>query len=167
MKRAYQYIKENLEETIRDKKIVWRKENAIVKIDKPSFIARARILGYKDKKGFVILRVRVLRGGHKRPRPTSGRVVRNLTIKKSLSLSYQRIAEQRAAKKFPNLEVLNSYKIAKDGKHYWFEIIMIDTKRPEIIKDKNLSWISKNKHKGRAQRGLTSSGKKSRELRKK
>jgi large subunit ribosomal protein L15e len=167
MKKAYQYIKENIEKGIKDKKIEWRKQNSVIKIDKPTNLARARNLGYKDKKGIIVTRVRVLRGGHKRARPNKGRKVRNLTIRKSLSLSYQRIAEQRASKKFPNLEVLNSYKIAKDGKNYWFEIIMIDKKRPEVLKDKNLSWVSKNKHKGRVQRGLTSSGKKSRRLSKK
>ena len=34
--------------------------------------------------------------------------------------------------KFKNLEILNSYKLAKDGKHYFFEVILVDPAKPEI-----------------------------------
>jgi large subunit ribosomal protein L15e len=162
MKKAYQYIKESIAKNMQERKIEWRKQNSVLKVDKPTIISRARTLGYKDKKGFVVVRVRVARGGHKRSRPNKGRKVQNLTVRKSLKINYQRIAEQRASKNFSNLEVLSSYKVAKDGKHYWFEVIMIDASKPEIKKDKNISWISKDKNKGRVFRGLTSAGKKSR-----
>jgi len=82
-------------------------------------------------------------------------------------MNYKWIAEQRANRKFKNLEVLNSYNIGKDGIHYFYEVILIDPKRPEIKSDKQLSWISKPSNKGRVFRGLTSAGKKSRGLRKK
>ena len=51
-------------------------------------------------------------------------------------MNYQWICEQRAARKFPNLEVLNSYYLAKDGKHIWYEIILVDPQHPVIKADK-------------------------------
>lgn len=165
--KAYNYIKQNIRENLKQKLIAWRKQKAVMKIDKPTDIGKARKLGYKDKKGFVIARVRLKRGGHKRPRPNKGRRSKRQTTRKTLKMNYRWIAEQRAARKFTNLEVLNSYKIAKDGKSYFFEIILVDKNRPEISKDKNLGWIARRKNRGRVFRGLTSAGKKSRGLRKK
>ncbi len=170
-KGMYSYIKESWKspdvKTLRDRMIVWRAGDSITKVDKPLRLDRARALGYKAKKGFVIVRVKLVRGGHKRSRPKKGRKVGNLTIRKNLKLSYKSIAEQRAAKKFKNLEVLNSYWIGKDGMHYFFEVILVDPFRPEIKSDKRLKWISENTNRNRALRGLTSSGKKSRGLRSK
>ena len=80
-------------------------------------------------------------------------------------MSYQWVAEMRAARKFPNLEVLNSYLLGKDGKHAFFEIIMVDYSRPEIKKDPVFSWISSPKNQHRAERGLTSAARKSRGFR--
>jgi large subunit ribosomal protein L15e len=145
----------------------WRASEAVVKLDKPLRLDRARALGYKDKKGFVIVRVRVRRGGHKKPRPEKARRSKRMTVRKTLKVNYRWIAEQRANKKFTNLEVLNSYMIGKDGVHYFFEIIMVDPQRPEITNDKTISWISNPANKGRVYRGLTSAGKKFRGLRSK
>ncbi len=153
--------------TLRQRMIDWRKSNAVVKLDKPLRLDRAHSLGYKAKKGFVIARVRIKRGGRKRPKPGKGRRSKRQTTKKILKMSYQWVAEQRAARKFTNLEVLNSYKIGKDGKYYFYEIILVDYSRPEIKSDKNMKWITKKKNQGRVFRGLTSAGKKSRGLRKK
>ena len=82
-------------------------------------------------------------------------------------MSYQWVAEIRAERKFPNLEVLNSYLLGKDGKHYFYEVIMVDPEKPEIKNDQNLRWISMPQNRNRAQRGLTSAAKKSRGLRSK
>jgi large subunit ribosomal protein L15e len=144
--------------------VEWRKDPSVLKLEKPLRLDRARALGYKAKKGFVVARVRVIRGGHKRTRPKKGRKVGNLTIRKTLSMNYQQIAERRAQKKFKNLEVLNSYNVGKDGKHYFYEVILVDPERNEIKKDKDKKWISSKKNKNRVIRGLTSSGKKSRGL---
>ncbi len=48
----------------------WRKSESLTKVDKPLRLDRARVLGYKAKKGFVIIRVKLKRGGHKKPRQT-------------------------------------------------------------------------------------------------
>jgi len=49
--------------------------------------------------------------------------------------------------------------------HYFYEVILLNPSVPEIKNDKTLNWISKSGNKGRAMRGLTSAGKKSRGLR--
>ena len=152
-------------EMMREKLIEWRAGNAIVKVDKPLRLDRARALGYKAKKGFVILRVRLMRGGRKRKRAgVKGRKSRKQTNRKTLKMNYQWVAEIRAARKYKNLEVLNSYKIGKDGKHYFYEVIMVDPSKPEIKNDRVLKWISNGKNQKRAERGLTSAAKKSRGL---
>ncbi|MBU0467171.1 MAG: 50S ribosomal protein L15e [Nanoarchaeota archaeon] len=155
-------------EMTRDRLIEWRASNAIVKVEKPLRLDRARALGYKAKRGFIILRVRLNRGGRKRERAgVKGRKTRKQTNRKTLKMNYQWVAEIRAARKYPSLEVLNSYNIGKDGKHYFYEVIMVDTSKPEIKKDRTTKWITKGANKKRAERGLTSAAKKSRGLRSK
>ena len=154
-------------ETLRKRMIEWRKSNVFTKVEKPLRIDRARTLGYKDKKGFVIIRVRIKRGGHKRTRPNKGRRSKRLHTRKTLKMNYRWIAEQRVAKKYRNLEVLNSYLIGKDGMHYFYEVILVDKNKSEIKNDKSINWILKPANKKRPMRGLTSAAKKSRGLRKK
>jgi len=150
---------------LRERLIKWRREESIVKLEKPTNLARARTLGYKAKQGYVLVRVRLPRGGRQRPLIKKGRRSKHRRRMKIVSKNYQQIAEERASKKYNNLEVLNSYNLAKDGKHYWFEVILVDPKHPVIKSDKNINWIEKKK--GRVNRGLTSAAKKSRGLRKK
>ncbi len=153
--------------TLRERMIEWRKSQVFTKVEKPLRLDRARALGYKNKKGFIIIRIRVKRGGHKRPRPNKGRRSKRLHTRKTLKMSYKWIAEQRVARKYKNLEVLNSYQIGKDGIHYFYEVICVDPGKPEIQNDKTINWICESKHKKRPMRGLTSAGKKSRGLRNK
>ena len=171
VKGLYYYIKQAWKKpdskVLRERMIEWRKSEAVTKVDKPLRLDRARELGYKDKKGFVIARVRLKRGGHKKKRPNAGRRTKRMTIKKNLKMSYKWIAEQRAQNKFRNLEVLNSYEISKDGIYYFFEVILLDPSKPEIKTDKQVSFITKPGNKKRVLRGLTSAGKKSRGLRNK
>ena len=151
-------------ELLHSRMIEWRAGEATVKVDKPLRLDKARMLGYKAKKGFVIIRIRVKRGGRKRSRHKHGRKSRKQYVRKILKMSYQWVAEIRAAGHYRNLEVLNSYQIGKDGKHYYFEVIMVDPERPEIKTDKDVRWIIMPENRHRAERGLTSAGKKSRGL---
>jgi len=171
VKGLYQHLrqawKKPEKKTLRERMVEWRKSLAVAKVEKPLRLDRARALGYKAKKGFVIVRVRVKRGGHKRPRPNKGRRSKRLHTRKNLKMNYKWIAEQRAGKKLRNMEVLNSYNVGKDGMNYFYEVILIDPKRPEIKSDKQVSWIGKPSNKSRVFRGLTSAGKKSRGLRNK
>ncbi len=171
VKGLYHYLRENWKkpkkEELRKLMIDWRKGDSVTKIEKPTRLDRAHSLGYKAKKGFVIARVKILRGGRKRTRPKKGRKTKNQTVRKNLKMNYQWVAEQRAQKKFKNLEVLNSYKLGKDGRHYFYEIILIDPTKSEIKNNKKINWICKKTNQKRVYRGLTSAGKKSRGLRKK
>lgn len=170
-KGMYHYIKEAWKKpdskVLRERMVEWRKSEVFTQVDKPLRLDRARALGYKDKKGFVVVRVRIKRGGHKRPRPNKGRRSKRLHARKNLRMNYKEIAEQRVSRKFTNLEVLNSYQVGKDGINYFYEVILVDPQRPEIKKDRKISWIGKPGNKKRVLRGLTSAGKKSRGLRNK
>ena len=165
----YYYIKQAWKKpetkTLRERMVKWRDSEAFTKVDKPLRLDKARALGYKDKKGFVIIRARVKRGGHKRSRPNKGRRSKRLHTRKNLMMNYRGIAEQRVEKKYKNLVVLNSYQIGKDGMHYFYEVICVDPLMPEIQNDKTINWICRPENQKRAMRGLTSAGKKSRGLR--
>lgn len=142
----------------------WRRQEATVRIDKPTRIDRARSIGYRAKQGVIIVRQRVERGGRKRPTIRSGRRTAHSYQRKLLNKNYQQIAEERANEKYKNCEVLNSYFVGEDGIYRWYEVILLDRTNPSIMADPIYSKIIT---KGRAQRGLTSAGKKSRGLRNK
>ncbi len=165
----YHYLREAWRkpsrEILQDRLIKWRAENSIVRVDKPLRLDKARMLGYKAKKGFIVLRVKLKRGGRTRERAgVKGRKTRKQTIRKTLKMNYQWVAEIRAARKYPELEVLNSYWVGKDGKYYYFEVIMVNPNAPEI-KNSELKWIANPTNRRRAERGLTSAARKSRGLR--
>jgi len=143
--------------------VKWRKDPSVVRIEKPTRLDRARSLGYKAKEGYITVRVKVIRGGRMRAQIKKGRRSKHRRRKKVVGKSYQWIAEERASRKYPNCEVLNSYEIALDGRYYWYEVLLAD--RDQVSKYKGMAWLAKGKHKGRVFRGKTSSGKKTRGLR--
>lgn len=146
--------------------IQWRKEPVTLRLEHPTRPDRARSLGYRAKQGYIIVRQKVLRGGHMRPKGRRGaRRPKTSRRRLVLNIGYQRIAEARAAEGFPNCEVLNSYWVGQDGKSYWYEVILIDRAHPVILSDPHISWIGDDEQKGRVSRGLTSAGKKARGLR--
>ncbi|MEM1658685.1 MAG: 50S ribosomal protein L15e [Candidatus Jordarchaeales archaeon] len=179
VKSMYNYISESwrqlikkerdeLKEFLRERLTLWRKQPAIVRVDRPTRPDRARRLGYKAKQGFVIVRVRIRKGGLRKPRPRSGRKPKGLGVaKKTPGKNLQWIAEERVARKYPNLEVLNSYYVGEDGRWKWFEVILVDPNHPVIKSDPKINWICSRVHRGRVFRGLTSSGKRARGLRRK
>lgn len=171
---AYKYIAKAwkkpeesfVEELMWQRAIEWRKQPTIHRIERPTRLDRARKLGYKAKQGFVVARVRVRRGGLRKTRPKAGRRPKRMGVTKyKPAKSMRLIAEERAARKFPNLEVLNSYWVWEDGRFKWFEVIMVDPSHPVIKSDKDVNWICEGAHHGRAFRGLTSAGKEVRGLR--
>ena len=149
---------------LRARMIDWRKGDSIVKVDKPLRLDRARALGYKAKKGVVVVRVRLKRGGHKRSRPNKARRTKRLHIRKNLRMNYKEIAETRVARKYTNMEVLNSYNIGKDGIHYFYEVILVDRVDKGILNDKELGPLVKAPKK-RSLRAITSTSRKARGLR--
>jgi len=145
--------------------IDWRKEESFVRVDKPTRLDRARALGYKAKQGIVIVRARVRKGGLRKHRIRKGRKPKRKGILKiTMKKNIQRIAEERTAKRYPNMEVLASYWVGEDGRHKWYEVILVDPSHPVIKSDPNLKWICSSKHASRVFRGLTPAGKKGRGL---
>jgi len=110
-----------------EKKIKWRREKTIQRINKPSRLDRARALGYKAKPGYVVVRVRVTRGGLRKIPPSMGRRQKRMGISKiKRQLSLQKIAENRVQRRYRNLKVLGSYYVGEDGKYKWYEVILVD-----------------------------------------
>ncbi|HLD84966.1 MAG TPA: 50S ribosomal protein L15e [archaeon] len=134
----------------------------VERVDKPADIKRARRIGYKAKQGFTVARVRIKKGMRRRPSPTKGRKPGNIGVFFTQGQSKQAIAEKRAARKFPNLEVLNSYAIGETGTHKFYDVIMIDKHHAVIKKDPQYKWLENNRK--RVFRGRTSAGQKSRGL---
>ena len=150
----------------RERLIAWRREPVTVKLERPTRIDRARSLGYKAKQGYVVVRQRVLRGGHTRPQIKGGRRPKRYGTRLNLHKNYQQIAEERTQRKFVNMAVLNSYWVAKDGKYYWYEVILVDPHHSVIRADKNMAWILTKKNQSRVFHGKTSAGRRGRGSRK-
>lgn len=154
-----------LAELMKSRLIKWRRQPTVMRVENPLRINRARALGYKAKQGFVVARVRVRKGGLSKPRPRSGRRPKRMgVLRHTPRKSLQWIAEEKAARKFPNLEVLGSYWVAEDGRYKWYEIILVDPYHPAIQSDPDIDWITNPAQKGRVFRGLTPAGRKSRGL---
>lgn len=171
---AYKYIAEAwakpeksfVDALMRKRLVEWRRQSTITRIDKPTRLDKARKLGYKAKQGFVVVRVRVRRGGMRKQRPRSGRRPKRMGVNKfKPGKSLRLIGEERSGRKFPNLEVLNSYWVGEDGRSKWFEVILVDPSHPVIKADPNINWICEKQHRKRVFRSLTSAGKKVRSLR--
>ncbi len=167
IRQVWKKPKESLGPLYKERLIEWRRQDVLTKIERPTRLDRARSSGYKAKKGISMIRVRVKRGGRKRTQIKKGRRSKTSRRRKIVGMSYQWIAEQKCQRKYKNLEVLNSYFVAEDGVHRWFEVIMVDPYRPEIKADKKLAWMAWRKHTNRVLRGKTSAGRSSRGLRNK
>lgn len=137
-KSSYQYIRQlwkdtdgNLKDLLKQRLIKWRKQKTVERIEKPTRLDRARALGYKAKQGFVLARVKVKKGGRRRPlygrrgrKPSKAGLVRFTSAK-----SDRIIAQEKAGRRF-NLEVVNSYQVGEDGRRKWFEVILMDPNHP-------------------------------------
>ena len=131
-------LKENPME-LRQRAVIWRNENAVTRVEKPSRIARARRLGYKAKQGIIVVRMRVGTGGMRKQRPRGGRRPKHLGVTKiKADVSMKQVSERRVLERYPNMKLLGSYFLYKDGMHYWFEVILADPSHPRIAKDKEI-----------------------------
>ena len=155
-----------LKELNKERRIAWRREENFVRIDKPTRLDKARNVGYKAKQGYVLVRGRVRKGSFGKGKIKAGRRAKRKGILQiTVGKSMQRIAEERAQKRFPNLEVLNSYWVGANGQYEWYEIILVDPAHPVIQADPKINWICYNTQKGRVYRGKTSAGQKGRGMR--
>jgi len=150
----------------KERMVAWRNGPSVERLEYPTRLDRARELGYRRKNGVVVVRSRVRRGGRNRPKIMGGRRPRRLAYSKlTPKKSIQWIAEERAADKYPNLEVLNSYYVGEDGEYKYYEVILADPSHPEVNNDPKMSWVAEPQNTGRVYRGLTSAGYKGRGLR--
>lgn len=134
---------------------------------RPTRPEKAHQLGYKAKQGYVIYRIRVRRGGRKKPVPkgaTYGKPVHQGVNQLKFAKNHQSIAEGRVGRQCGALRVLNSYWVAQDSTYKYYEVIMIDPMHKAIRRDPKINWICKSVMKHREMRGLTSATKKSRGL---
>jgi large subunit ribosomal protein L15e len=173
-KSVYHYVADSFRQTLgpegaalrHERLLTWRREQTVTRLEHPTRLDRARAIGWKAKRGFILARVRVRRGGQRHRAIIAGRrPKRKGILRMTLAKSLQRIAEERAAKHYPNLEVLNSYWVGEDGQQKFFEVILIDPAAPEILADRQVQWITSGAQKGRVFRGLTRAGRDGRGLR--
>lgn len=164
---AYKYIKESFQqgykersEAVRSRLIEWNNQSTLERVDKPTNVARARELGYKDKQGVVVVRARIRKGLSKREKVTGGRKPSKSGRYFSRKKSAQAIAEERSSRAYSNCEVLNSYYVGEDGKSSYFEIILLDRGSSSIMNDP--IYASAVRSRGKAYRGLTASGRRHR-----
>ncbi len=146
----------------KERLVAWNKQGPVVMAGKPTNIARARELGYKAKQGVMVARVSVRKGRRMRPTVGGGRKPSKSGRYFSRAKSLQLVAEEKAARKFTNLEVLNSYFVGETGEKRFYEIIMLDRSSPTVKNSSEYAQVIA--HRSRAQRGLTHSGRKVRGL---
>jgi len=170
----YQYVrelwkapKEFLGDLYRERLIEWRKEPPIVEVERPTRIDRARALGYKPLPGIKVVRVRVRKGTRKREDFAMGRRPKAEYRIRPLGVNLQWIAEQRANRKYRNMEVLGSYWVGEDGQYKWYEVILADPFNPNVYSRPEYSWLLQKNQRGRVFRGKTSAARKFRGLRNK
>merc|ERR1712080_780999 len=144
-----------------------RQLTAIHRASRPSRPDKARRMGYKAKQGYVIYRVRVRRGGLKRPvikGQTYGKPKTHGVNQLKFARNLRSVAEERVGKAVGGLRVLSSCWINQDSSYKFFEVIMIDPMHKAIRTDPRINWICNPVHKHREMRGLTSAGRSSRGL---
>jgi len=145
----------------------YRQLPTIHRCSRPSRPDKARRLGYKAKQGVVIYRVRVRRGGRKRPVSKGivhGKPASQGIMQLKFARSLRSVAEERVGRKLGGLRVLNSYWVGQDATYKFFEVILVDPAHNAVRNDPRLNWIVNPVHKHRELRGLTSAGKKGRGL---
>jgi large subunit ribosomal protein L15e len=134
---AYSYMAEwwqggtpEYKDWLRKSAIAWRREPVIKRIPRPTNLTAARRLGYKAKPGIIVVRVRIRRGGARKPRPVSGRRQKAMGISKfTRSIGLKTIAEKRVGRRFPNMKIANSYLLFSDGVSHYYEVILTDPAR--------------------------------------
>ena len=70
---------------LRSRLIKWRREPVVIRIDHATRLDRARSLGYKAKLGYILVRVRLKRGGRMREQMKAGRRSKTMRRKKIVS----------------------------------------------------------------------------------
>jgi large subunit ribosomal protein L15e len=146
----------------------FRQAGSICRLHRPSRPDKARRMGYRAKQGFVVYRVRVRRGGRKRPVSKGivyGKPVNQGITQLKANRNLRTVAEERVGRRCAGLRVLNSYWVNEDSAYKYFEVVLVDPAHNAVRNDPRSNWICNPVHKHRELRGLTSAGKKARGLR--
>ncbi|KAI5149588.1 large subunit ribosomal protein L15e [Enteropsectra breve] len=145
-----------------------RQRDTVHRKERPTFLERARKLGYKAKNGYVVYCARVKKGDAVRTRynngNTRGKCVNAGIHQIKPGLSKQTSAEHIVGQKCTNMRVLSSYCLGADFMHKYYEVILVDPNHNAIRNDYKINWICNSVHKRRECRSLTTSGRKSRGL---
>ncbi len=128
---AYKYIQESFAKSYkermpvyRERLIKWRKQSPLIRVENPTNPARARELGYKAKKGYIIVRVRLVKGMRARPKHDQGRKPGRTRKHIQPGQSWKHLSEAKAQRDHRNMEVVGSYFVGQDGDKKWFEVIL-------------------------------------------
>ena len=134
--KTWQHVLQEKGGDMRTRAVELRRQPAMLRVDRPWRLDRARAIGYKAKEGVIVVRMRVSRGGMRKKRPTSGRRPKHMGVLKIKSaVSSQEVAERRAGERHPNLKLLGSYPVWEDGIHAWYECVLIDPMHPAVKND--------------------------------
>jgi large subunit ribosomal protein L15e len=124
----------------------YRQLSSIHRAPRPTRPDKARRVGYKAKQGYVVYRVRVRRGGRKRPMKKGiqyGKPKNQGITELKFARNKRSIAEERVGRKCGNLRVLNSYWVNEDAAYKYFEVILVDPQHNAIRNDPKANWICK------------------------
>ncbi|CAK6448332.1 unnamed protein product [Pipistrellus nathusii] len=126
--------------------------SALHRAPRPTRPDKACRLGYKAKQGYIIYRIRVRCGGHKRPVPkgaTYGKPVHHGVNQLKFARSLQSVAEERDGHHCGALRVLNFYWVGEDSTYEFLEVSLIDPFHKAIRRNPDTQWITKPVHKHR------------------
>ena len=145
----YKYVADTWQTALKEKDpnikgrlVSWRRGPRVVRLAHPTRLDRARKVGYKAKQGFVVVRVRISRGGIRIKRPVAGRRPKHLGVLRIKGqLAEAGVVATRVVDRYPNMKVLGSYFLMEDGRYRWFEAVLVDTHHPSIIADKELRQL--------------------------
>ena len=107
----------------------YRQQPGLLRLSGPSRPDKARRVGYKAKQGYVVYRVRVRRGGRKKPVNKGivyGKPVNQGVTQLKPTRNLKNLAEERAGRKLGGLRVLNSYWVNQDSTYKYYEVVLVD-----------------------------------------
>lgn len=124
----------------------YRQLSSIHRAPRPTRPDKARRVGYKAKQGYIVYRVRVRRGGRKRPMKKGiqyGKPKHQGITELKFARNKRSVAEERVGRKCGNLRVLNSYWVNEDAAYKYYEVILVDPQHNAIRNDPKANWICK------------------------
>ena len=120
---SFQKSAKDRSETYRKRIRIWKKQNTVMRTN-PTNPVRARALGYKATKEFIVARVRMKKGNRVRPKADLGRKPGKTRKRVEPGRALSWYAMQKSMRRFPNFQPINCYWAGEDGSEKFFEVIM-------------------------------------------